>query len=96
MYTLFSLVLNVYVCIQKVEWQSNRKIKLEVCLNCDFVILRGKKVLTFKDFFCYCYFDFFMNNESTTFTMAKIKLILNTSDELEAAAAGKSFATSVK
>jgi hypothetical protein len=37
-----------------------------------------------------------MNNESTTFTMAKIKLILHTSDELEAAAAGKSFATSVK
>jgi hypothetical protein len=29
-----------------------------------------------------------MNNESTTFTLAKIKLILNTSDEPEAAAAG--------
>jgi len=37
-----------------------------------------------------------MNNESTTFTMAKIKLILNTSDEPEAAAAGKSFATYIQ
>lgn len=37
-----------------------------------------------------------MNNESTTFTMAKTKLILHTSDEPKAAAAGKSFATSVK
>ncbi|MBX9953538.1 hypothetical protein H7T43_01255 [Peribacillus simplex] len=37
-----------------------------------------------------------MNNESTPFTMAKIKLLLHTSDEPEAAAAGNSFATSVK
>ncbi|CAN7450682.1 hypothetical protein LJR015_004446 [Peribacillus frigoritolerans] len=37
-----------------------------------------------------------MNKVSTPFTMAKIKLLLHTSDEPEAAAAGKSFATSVK
>lgn len=55
MYTFFSLMLNVYVCIQNVKWQSNRKIKLKVCLNCEFVILRGKKVLTFKDWHGTCF-----------------------------------------